>query len=811
MHSLQNDKNIGWDTPLSSELMKEWAKIAKQVNKSSEIVPPRSVGNRCDEYNLLVYTDTSKELLGCALYLVAVNSADTRLILAKNSVLCKKLRTKSIPVLELISVHFGVKTAVDVAEQLMNAVVPIRIRDIYCFTDSMIVLSWIKSKEFEFGKIDRKQMMVNNRLNDISTLCSKRTVIFDHIGGDENPSDCLTRCVSEKMLRSTLFLTGPKFLDSPSECRVIVPHPGAKPLPVSCSVRTHFILNSEPLIPLNKFSSFSKAVKVLSIVFIFVTKLKQRLKLTKNIPENTSDEQNETARSTIHLLVHAQKAAFPQVYDTLATGNFSEPLISQLNLFRDESGLIRVQSKLCKLKAAYDERCPILLGKNCPVARSIIWDTHVKLRHAGIYKTLGLLRKRFWIINGFVVVKKVLKGCLICKRLNARTVKINQNAYRDFRINQEAIPFRNICIDHCGPFLVKDRNKQNYKVYVLVISCFWSRAINLVVCRLIDKNSFLRALQMHIFEYGFPSLIVSDNGSPIVAGVEQTISYLNDLETIDFLRSHNIKSLKFHPFPANAHKLGGFVETMVKQVKRIVTSSIRNYILDYKDFQFLIAEAKMLVNKRPVAFRNARNKLDFDHSVPVPLTPKMIVKGYEVPCVSIIPELNISDQDESLGVSDDIFDNNQEAVLSRFGKIMKVKANLEKIYQGEFTATLFSQATDRKNRYGKKSHIELRVGDLVSIKTDFIKPFAYPLGIIVQIEKNDLNEVTSASVRKSNGEILRHVDNLIFLTDTSINVDSNSVSPEFVPETCTVSYKSERSAARRCRERNKALIEQHKV
>ncbi|XP_064098717.1 vascular endothelial growth factor receptor kdr-like [Macrobrachium nipponense] len=90
-----------------------------------------------------------------------------------------------------------------------------------------------------------------------------------------------------------------------------------------------------------------------------------------------------------------------------------------------------------------------------------------------------------------------------------------------------------------------------------------------------------------------------------------------------------------------------------------------------------------------------------------------------------------TDQDDSWGVSDDIFDNNQEAVLSRFGKLMKVKANLEKIYQGEFTATLFSQAMDRKNRY-----------------------------------------------------------------DTSINVDSNSVSPEFVPETCTVSYKSERSAAR---------------
>jgi hypothetical protein len=57
------------------------------------------------------------------------------------------------------------------------------------------------------------------------------------------------------------------------------------------------------------------------------------------------------------------------------------------------------------------------------------------------------------------------------------TVKINQNAYRDFRVNPEAIPFRNFYLDHCGPFLVKT-GSANEKVYVLVISCFWSRAVN---------------------------------------------------------------------------------------------------------------------------------------------------------------------------------------------------------------------------------------------------------------------------------------------------------------------------------------------
>ena len=132
-----------------------------------------------------------------------------------------------------------------------------------------------------------------------------------------------------------------------------------------------------------------------------------------------------------------------------------------------------------------------------------------------------------------------------------------------------------------------------------------------MVCRSIDKSSFIRALQLHIFEYGFPSLIVSDNGSPIVSGVEEIILQLSDPEVKSFLDSHGIKCMKFHPYPANASKLGGFIESMVKQVKRIVSSSIRNNVLSEWDFNFLISEAKMLINKRPIALKKCSLSAEF--------------------------------------------------------------------------------------------------------------------------------------------------------------------------------------------------------
>ena len=803
LHALQIDNNIGWDDFLTPEQRREWDKISKQVNKSNEVIINRSVGDRERTYNLVVYADASREFLGCAVYLNEVNSSKTNLILAKNSVLSKNLRTKSIPVLELIALHFAVKVVLDLYENFCAAVRPVKINKIYAFTDSMIALNWIKSKEFDFGKIEKKNVLVNNKLNDISDLCTKHSVIFSHIDGAQNPADVLTRCISEKTLRNTCFLTGPKFTDKISELKVRVPHPDQKPV-YSCPVEvTSF--HVEPVFPLNKFSSFSQALDVLSFVFKFVNKLKLKVKCRRN--EVLPKPDNEYLRSFKYLISKAQVSTFGSAYESLLRGEYTDPLVVQMNLFLDEDKIIRVQSKLKNLKASYNEKCPILLAKDCPIAKSIIWDVHNKMGHSGLYKTLSSLRKHFWIVNGFVTVKNILQECFICKMLNSHSIKVNQNAYKNFRINPEAIPFRNICVDHCGPFLVTDGLKQKCKVYVLVISCLWSRAVNLVICRSMEKSSFLRALQVHIFENGFPSLIISDNGSPIVAGVEQTASYLNDTESVKFLKKHNINTLKFHPYPANSPKLGGVVESMVKQVKRIITSSIRNNILDYFDFEYLVQETKMLINKRPIAFKSLLNKMDVN-DIPSPLTPEMIVKGHDVPCISIIPQLNTSENDDCWDYNDELLSNNQDLIITKFNKLKKVRRNLEKLYKDEFVSNLLLQSTDRKNRYAKKGHTMLKSGDVVSIRTNFSKPFDYPLGVVVRVETNDLNEVTAAHVRKANGEIIRrHVDNLIFIAEMPCNPDKVEDVGLNIPNSHPVSeVRKQREAARVSQERNKKIL-----
>ena len=127
-------------------------------------------------------------------------------------------------------------------------------------------------------------------------------------------------------------------------------------------------------------------------------------------------------------------------------------------------------------------------------------------------------------------MKKVLRKCVIFHRYNNKTININQSPYKEFRLDPPQIPFRYVMIDYMGPFLTKI-NGSKTKVWILVISCLWSRAINLKICTYLTTSEQLRAMQLHSYEWGVPCYIISDPGSQLVAGSNILNDFLNDVST----------------------------------------------------------------------------------------------------------------------------------------------------------------------------------------------------------------------------------------------------------------------------------------
>lgn len=79
------------------------------------------------------------------------------------------------------------------------------INDIYYWSDSTIILSWIKNEP------NKWKTFVANRVAEIQRTTNKAS--WYHVKSEDNPADPLSRGISPDKLESTnIWWTGPKFL-----------------------------------------------------------------------------------------------------------------------------------------------------------------------------------------------------------------------------------------------------------------------------------------------------------------------------------------------------------------------------------------------------------------------------------------------------------------------------------------------------------------------------------------------------------------------------------------------------------------------
>ena len=350
----------------------------------------------------------------------------------------------------------------------------------------------------------------------------------------------------------------------------------------------------------------------------------------------------------------------------------------------------------------------------------------------------------------------MLKQCVTCKRFKERPIKLNQSPYRDIRIDPPSVPFRSIYLDYLGPFMVKRKDSKS-KVWLLCFTCMWCRAVNLEVCDNLSVQEFLRAFQLHSFKFGIPQLCISDLGSQITAAANIVTDFIKDADTQLYFSETGVKSLKFEQFCKGRSELGSLVEVCVKMVKRLIFGAIKNCSLPKNDFDFLIAETVHIINRRPIAFKEGLRDSSGD-AVPEPITPELLMKGFELTSVNIIPDLQVSDDTDT-----EWHKIAMPTITDAYQKLKIVRSRLREIYLSEFLSTLATQATDRPNRYVLVQHKVLNEGDVVLIKEVNTKPHNYPLAIVKSVQKNINDEVTSATLKKGKTRELtkRHVSTLI--------------------------------------------------
>ena len=529
----------------------------------------------------------------------------------------------------------------------------------------------------------------------------------------------------------------------------------------------------------SKFSQFRKPVSVIRYVLKFVNGFKRKFRhehpnLLQNaviLPAN-ENYYNQALKMVLKL---EQQFHYPDVYDFLLDPSGPRKnipsLVTKLNTVMSDE-LIRVKAKTRCSENEYG-KLPILLPKLSNITKLLILKIHEESEHSGVYHILNELHKKYYLEHQFSVVDKHLKACVNCRRYHQRTIKLNQNTYRQFRASPSKIPFSTIFMDHLGPYKVYlDENRKNKsEVHILLVTCLWTRAINLKVCLSVNTSDFLRAFQSHVLDYGLPQYCLSDLGSSLVAGSNIITNFLNDYETHKYLTEQNVRVISFDQYPKGDSSLGSPVESCVKMIKFHHGKVFKKHVLTLENFRYLVSEAQHYTNKRPLCFKESLRDIRKSHNVD-PITPEILLKGYSTNSLSIAL-LFFMEPEQWLprGASE---------IQEAYFELNKSRELLRDIYHEEFLQSLIHQAVDRPNRYLPVAHRQLKVGDIVLLKEKLLKPLNYPMGIVTKTETNDIGETVSVHVRKgSTGEIVfRHSSVIILLIPNDDDTEVNNSVPQ---------------------------------
>lgn len=197
--------NIDWDEPIHEDINAEWIKYVSDLQEADQIIVPRKILSNCSHESSRIemygFSDASKKTYGACIYLRSFTSEGlpkVHLVCAKSRVTL--LKVLSIPRLELCSAQLLAQLAAKVKKLL-----DIKINKKYYWTDSTIVLHWIRATN------KKLPVFIAHRVGDIQDATAAKD--WKHVGSKENPADLISRRASIKELAtSRIWWNGPHWM-----------------------------------------------------------------------------------------------------------------------------------------------------------------------------------------------------------------------------------------------------------------------------------------------------------------------------------------------------------------------------------------------------------------------------------------------------------------------------------------------------------------------------------------------------------------------------------------------------------------------
>ncbi|XP_068235601.1 uncharacterized protein [Palaemon carinicauda] len=167
----------------------------------------------------------------------------------------------------------------------------------------------------------------------------------------------------------------------------------------------------EPIFDYSNYSSLRKLLNVTRIVYNFIMCVKSGIRLVDPL---------------VYWIRYVQDTHYPRICAFLMkelNGLKQDKLqfIKDIGLYYDEStGLIHSCGRLHHSNLDQSTKFPILIPSKCHLTNLLIDFAHEKCLHGGVKETLSYLRRQYWIPKVISTIKKFLRHCVNCKRIEGR-------------------------------------------------------------------------------------------------------------------------------------------------------------------------------------------------------------------------------------------------------------------------------------------------------------------------------------------------------------------------------------------------------
>ena len=491
-----------------------------------------------------------------------------------------------------------------------------------------------------------------------------------------------------------------------------------------------------------RWGSFIKAVRVIGWVKRFIHNCRNQNMKSKE----SSLSQDEMSFAKVEILRHAQTEAFKEEMELLqAKRNIPKTSkLQQLSCYLDEEGLLRIKGRLDNSELSFDSKHPVVLP-NCWISRLIVLDYHSSMKHAGVSTIINAIREKYWILNLRRIAKSVIKSCVPCHRLAAKSCNQEAGPLPAERVNKKT-PFKSTGIDFAGPLYVSD---DPGKYYICLFTCFITRAVHLELTASLSVEDFILAFRKFTARRGLPELIMSDNAKTFVSASCR-------LETM-----YGDRRPKWSFIAPRSPWRGGAWERMVRTVKTLIKRTVGKLCIPKSELDTLLAEVEFVINSRPIT------------------------------AVTDSP-----DDFKGITPNDFLMFHGSIDIARTKESIAKNNRRLQQVWTS-WTNAYLKQLPSGVPHFKEKC--SLKIGSIVLIHEDHIPRLQWPLGRVIELLPGADNKIRTVKLQTASGVRIRSVQRLHHL---------ESVTPELELVNCDPDSPSDSSVVSKPRLRKRSVMKQ---